>query len=142
MSVDPVWSAIAVRTFFKTPAFLLTFTTTHLSVDGGEPIARPWGETFIPVEPGRHSIRCWFRWLHFSTAGDSTLTVDVAPGQVIQAAYKPPHFMFRPGKWQVSSSPSASWFPDPSGRHQLRYWNGSEWTPHVADSGTVSSESD
>ena len=30
----------------------------------------------------------------------------------------------------------ASWFADPSGAHELRYWNGSCWTEHVSDQGT------
>ncbi len=28
-----------------------------------------------------------------------------------------------------------SWHPDPTGRHELRYWDGSVWTDHVADQG-------
>jgi uncharacterized protein (AIM24 family) len=28
-----------------------------------------------------------------------------------------------------------SWHPDPTGRHELRYWDGSVWTDHVADRG-------
>ena len=28
-----------------------------------------------------------------------------------------------------------SWHPDPTGRHELRYWDGSTWTDHVADQG-------
>lgn len=31
----------------------------------------------------------------------------------------------------------ASWLPDPSGSHELRYWNGSTWTEHVSDQGTT-----
>ncbi|HEX4126780.1 MAG TPA: DUF2510 domain-containing protein [Acidimicrobiales bacterium] len=27
------------------------------------------------------------------------------------------------------------WLIDPSGRHQQRYWSGSEWTEHVTDRG-------
>jgi hypothetical protein len=27
----------------------------------------------------------------------------------------------------------ANWYADPTGRHQHRYWNGSEWTDQVAD---------
>jgi len=27
------------------------------------------------------------------------------------------------------------WYPDPSGRHQIRYWDGVAWTDHVADNG-------
>jgi putative membrane protein len=30
----------------------------------------------------------------------------------------------------------SGWYPDPSGRHQLRYWRG-EWTEQVSDGGTV-----
>ncbi|TIC83229.1 DUF2510 domain-containing protein [Nocardioides sp. GY 10113] len=33
---------------------------------------------------------------------------------------------------------TAAWHPDPSGRHDLRYWDGSAWTDHVADDGEMS----
>lgn len=33
------------------------------------------------------------------------------------------------------SAPAADWYPDPSGRHQHRYWDGQRWTEHVADDG-------
>jgi hypothetical protein len=29
----------------------------------------------------------------------------------------------------------AAWYPDPSGRYELRYWNGSAWTEHVSRNG-------
>jgi len=35
---------------------------------------------------------------------------------------------------------SADWYPDPDGRHQLRYWNGSAWTEHVSDQGQQSTD--
>lgn len=31
----------------------------------------------------------------------------------------------------------ASWLADPTGMHELRYWNGSSWTEHVSDQGTT-----
>ena len=34
-----------------------------------------------------------------------------------------------------SASVPAAWYADPSGRYELRYWNGKEWTEHVARSG-------
>ncbi|KTR78005.1 hypothetical protein NS234_04885 [Microbacterium oxydans] len=34
------------------------------------------------------------------------------------------------------SAVEADWYADPSGVHQLRYWDGSYWTEHVADNGT------
>lgn len=30
------------------------------------------------------------------------------------------------------------WYPDPTGRHEHRYWDGAEWTEHVSDSGQAS----
>jgi hypothetical protein len=29
------------------------------------------------------------------------------------------------------------WRPDPAQQHELRYWDGRDWTPHVADKGVV-----
>jgi hypothetical protein len=31
----------------------------------------------------------------------------------------------------------ANWLPDPTGTHELRYWDGSAWTEHVSDQGTT-----
>jgi uncharacterized protein YxjI len=31
--------------------------------------------------------------------------------------------------------PPAGWFPDPLGRHEQRYWDGQQWTEHVASNG-------
>ena len=28
-----------------------------------------------------------------------------------------------------------AWYPDPRGRHELRWWSGSEWTDRVSDAG-------
>ena len=36
----------------------------------------------------------------------------------------------------MARGPSPQWAPDPSGRHELRYWSGSAWTPYVNDDGT------
>ena len=32
----------------------------------------------------------------------------------------------------------AGWLADPTGRHQHRYWNGTDWTDDVADQGATS----
>jgi uncharacterized protein YxjI len=39
-------------------------------------------------------------------------------------------------------SQPADWYPDPSGRHEHRYWDGSRWTEHVASHGRQSVDSD
>jgi len=38
------------------------------------------------------------------------------------------------------SSHPANWYPDPLGRNELRYWDGSDWTDHVANQGQVSTD--
>ena len=35
---------------------------------------------------------------------------------------------------------AAKWYPDPSGRHQYRYWNGRRWLERVADNGIESTD--
>lgn len=34
----------------------------------------------------------------------------------------------------------ADWYEDPTGRHQLRYWDGKNWTDNVADNGVQGSD--
>ncbi len=34
----------------------------------------------------------------------------------------------------MSTTP-ANWYPDSTGRHQMRYWDGTGWTEHVSDNG-------
>jgi len=36
----------------------------------------------------------------------------------------------------------AAWHPDPTGRHQLRYWDGQDWTEHVSDQGVQALDAD
>jgi len=31
----------------------------------------------------------------------------------------------------------AGWLPDPTGRHQMRYWDAARWTDHVSDNGVT-----
>ena len=39
------------------------------------------------------------------------------------------------GGFEPPSGPPAGWYPDPSGRFELRYWDGSRWTEHVSRAG-------
>lgn len=34
----------------------------------------------------------------------------------------------------------AGWHPDPTGRHQYRYWDGMQWTASVSDNGVTASD--
>ena len=46
-------------------------------------------------------------------------------------------------RWVMSDTPTdtpAGWHPDPKGRHELRYWDGSTWTDHVSDAGVTGTD--
>ena len=43
------------------------------------------------------------------------------------------------GEHWVKVSP-AGWMADPTGRHELRYWDGTMWTSSVSDHGTLSDD--
>ena len=38
------------------------------------------------------------------------------------------------------TAPAAGWHADPMGRHEHRYWDGTQWTDQVSDAGQVSSD--
>ncbi|MCP4306058.1 MAG: DUF2510 domain-containing protein [bacterium] len=38
----------------------------------------------------------------------------------------------------MSQQPAPNWYPDPSGKHEKRYWDGSTWTDRVMNGGTES----
>ena len=37
-------------------------------------------------------------------------------------------------------SVDAGWLPDPTGGHQVRYWDGAAWSEHVSDGGTTATD--
>ncbi|NBP50143.1 MAG: DUF2510 domain-containing protein [Actinobacteria bacterium] len=58
-----------------------------------------------------------------ATGSSSAVSEPAAPTELADAG--------QPGQ----PLPPADWYADPSGRYELRYWNGSDWTEHVARKG-------
>ena len=58
------------------------------------------------------------------------------------AATTTPASVSQPNTTQSVAAPTAAapanWYPDPSGRFELRYWNGDKWTEHVSRAGQQS----
>ena len=88
-------SGITVRTKFFPLAFLLYFFKPKIHVDDGYAIDEPWGTHFFALPPGRHTVRCYVPYLFYKTMGDNSVSVDVAPGQVVDVQWRAP--------WLVSS---------------------------------------
>ena len=40
----------------------------------------------------------------------------------------------------AAAGPELGWYPDPTGRHEVRYWDGGRWTERVADNGVETTE--
>ncbi len=53
-------------------------------------------------------------------------------GLVIVAVMKPGHVG---GRVLAPPPPNSQWVADPTGRHELRLWDGRTWTANVSDSG-------
>ncbi len=127
-------------------AFALAIVRPRVRLDGGPPLRWQWGAATVPVSPGRHRVECSFRWLFFANAGKGALDVDVPAGALVRLRYvAPTWFVFSPGKLTHEATvaveaPAAGWHPDPSGRHALRYWDGSRWTSHVSTNDVVTTD--
>jgi uncharacterized protein DUF2510 len=151
-------SGISVRMKFRPLAFLLYFFKPKMHIDDGYAIDQSWGTYFFPVQPGRHTVRCYVPYLFYRTMGDNSVTVDVAPGQVVDVQWCAPWLAFIKGSFSVTgprpltpadtaaaftppvSTMPAGWFPDPHRRHELRYWNGTTWTDDVSDGGATAKD--
>jgi hypothetical protein len=91
---------IALRTSFSVLDWTVNFTRTTVIVDG-HPQELPWGEHFLPLEPGRHELQVSYRYLRLSQAGKASISVNVAENRIAHVSYRAPRSVliaFRPGK--------------------------------------------
>ena len=143
--VEPT-AGIEVTAAVPPVGFALNIVQPQLQLDDLDPVPWRWGSGLLAVVPGPHRLRCWFRWGAFREAGNATVEVEVPDGAMVRLRYTAPSgLVFKKGKWTseptVACLPSAAgWHPDPSGRHSLRYWDGSGWTPHVSTGGVTSTD--
>ncbi len=84
----------------------------------GQADARKWADAFA----GR-IIRCVV-YLEAKPGTNGTVQVRFRPDMLDDEDSAP--------------SPAPGWHPDPTGRGQLRYWNGQQWTEHVSNGGETS----
>jgi hypothetical protein len=120
-------------------------------IDGGpEGVLASWTPTRIAVEPGMHRVEMWIVWALYKQAGLSAIDVQVPP-QGVRVSWRSPTAAFAKGHMTIEApgtepfavaalptgAPPGAWHPDPSGRHQLRWWDGAAWTADVCDNGVV-----
>jgi hypothetical protein len=95
-------TGIYVTTKLRPSQFLNYLCRPKLVIDNGEPIVIGWGTSFVPLAPGEHKVRCYFRYLYHPRAMDSSTTVNAIPGQVIELSWKPGWIIFMPGVWSLT----------------------------------------
>lgn len=65
-----------------------------------------------------------------ASSADPVSTEPAAPAQTAPSSAVTPLPPGAPAAWQA----------DPTGRHEMRYWDGNRWTDDVSDAGTVSKD--
>jgi len=93
----------------------LAVELTKKSADGWEVV------NIVPTFDGRY---CAFLRRPTSASAPAATTTPFQATTQIMATAAP-----------SSSAAPAAWYADPSKRFELRYWDGAEWTEHVARSG-------
>jgi len=88
-----------------------------------------WEYTMVTDSDDRHFM---LQLNLHGTLGWEAIDVGLDRGLVVryQAVLKRPLRSFPP-----PTSSEAAWQPDPSGRHEQRYWDGLRWTEHVTTNG-------
>ncbi|MFM9082774.1 MAG: DUF2510 domain-containing protein, partial [Actinomycetota bacterium] len=81
----------------------------------------------------------------YPTASASVGSPEADAPRAQQPAAAPQAAQVTPAQASASAGPSgavpnvpANWYKDPSGRFEMRYWNGTQWTEHVATAGKQS----
>jgi Protein of unknown function (DUF2510) len=60
--------------------------------------------------------------------------VDVESARLTQSPAPLPTIPVTPAA-PLAQTPPPAWHPDPTGRHEHRYWDGHAWSEHVSDGG-------
>ena len=108
-----MYEYVAFNPYNSSPEALAT-ELTKKSAEGWEVV------NIVPTFDGRY---CAFLRRPTNSAVPSSAVVSDASTPVASTATA------------SSATAPAAWYPDPSKRFELRYWDGAEWTEHVARGG-------
>jgi uncharacterized membrane protein YdbT with pleckstrin-like domain len=97
------------------------------------PLQRPLGLATIHVDVAGKRARAEFRDREADEADQL-----VAELTALSRSARLHHRMA--GPTSGSDNAPSGWYPDPSGRHQHRYWHDGRWTEQVADAGRRSAD--
>jgi hypothetical protein len=90
-----------------------------------------WGSEPEAVTEPMASVEDLAAQIHEPEIAVAEPVAEVAPAYVPAAVVEPAVAEPAP----VESTVPAGWYADPSGRYELRYWDGAAWTEHVSRAG-------
>lgn len=97
--VAPTGVRLTLRFPPTSPLFLLC--TPLVEFDGMFPQRFGWGSEFVPMSPGKHTARAYYRFLGTPRAGDSLIHFEVQDGRVTGLRWWAPVFPMLRGRWRV-----------------------------------------
>ena len=98
------------------------------------PLQRPLGLATVHVDVAGRRTRAEFR---DRTKEEADVLVDALTVLSREARRRGP----APPPRHAPDTVPSGWYPDPSGRHEQRYWHDGRWTAHVGDGGRRTTES-
>ena len=137
---DLQWTAphrVASRAPLRPALVLLVLTDRRLIVARADQTAGV-APTAWPVEYGQLPVVPGTRWSSTGMAMDGRSMVTFrrrVPPTRAYLATPPPTAAWIQQAEVRADAPPAGWNADPTGRHELRYWDGRVWTPDVSDGG-------
>lgn len=126
MSANDHFEFITVTASAYDAATLATKLTAH-SAEGWEVVA---------IVPAGGELTAFCRRPASGVIASSTASAPVVVNPVAEpVASSPEPAPRQESQEQQASATPAGWYADPSGRYELRYWDGTAWTEHVARGG-------
>ncbi len=122
MSANDRFEFITVTASAYDAATLATKLTAH-SAEGWEVVA---------IVPAGGELTAFCRR---PTSGGVGLAVSSTPTPTPAPSSSPEPAPQQERPQPQQSATPAGWYADPSGRYELRYWDGAAWTEHVARGG-------
>jgi hypothetical protein len=104
-----------------------------------------WGENVgvqVGVDPAGHVQVAVRSALKFGLVdwGKNQNNINRVFGRIGDVIHNPQNYAGGGAAAAAAAPAGGAWHPDPSGRHQHRWWDGTAWSDQVSDGGTVSSD--
>ncbi len=99
------------------------------------PLQRPLGLATVHVDVAGKRTRAEFRDREVAEA-DRLVEELSLQSRLARTLPRPPPAM----STGTGGNAPSGWYPDPSGRHEQRYWHDGRWTDRVGDGGRIGSE--